>query len=152
MKKFVLGMIVAAVVCMTVATSCEFSSSSESSFSFEVQNGNDQEGYVITGEPSQLLDISNELLGYLKTAHINDADDAQEFEDTMADVKDLLKEASDSINSRIEKMDPQEKGALIDETNNVSEQLEANNPSIIHEIDRLVKEAKEQGITLAVDL
>ena len=49
-------------------------------------------------------------------------------------------------------MDPQEKGALIDETNNVSEQLEANNPSIIHEIDRLVKEAKEQGITLAVDL
>jgi hypothetical protein len=152
MKKFVLGMIVAAVVCMTVTTSCEFSSSSESSFSFEVQNGNDQEGYVITGEPSQLLDISNELLGYLKTAHINDVDDAQEFEDTMADVKDLLKEASDSINARIEKMDPQEKGALIDETNNVSEQLEANNPSIIHEIDRLVKEAKEQGITLAVDL
>ena len=150
-KSFFAKLSVVVLICVAFV-SCEFSSSSESSFSFEVQNGNDQEGYVITGEPSQLLDISNELLGYLKTAHINDADDAQEFEDTMADVKDLLKEASDSINARIEKMDPQEKGALIDETNNVSEQLEANNPSIIHEIDRLVKEAKEQGITLAVDL
>jgi predicted transcriptional regulator len=132
--------------------SCEFSSSSESSFSFEVQNGDDQEGFVVTGNPSQMLDISNDLLDYLKSAHINNENDAEDFENAINEVKEDLKEVSDSINARIEKMDPQEKGALIDETNNVSEQLEANNPSIIHEIDRLVKEAKEQGITLAVDL
>ena len=150
MKKFVLGMIVAAVVCMTVATSCEFSSSSESSFSFEIQNGDDQ-GYVITGEPSQMLDISNDLLGYLKSAHINDADDAQEFEDTMEDVKELLQAVSDTINARLETMNPEEKGALIDEFTTASDQLEENNPAIEHEIERLVKEAKEQGITLSVD-
>ena len=151
MKKSILAKLSFAALIGVAVVSCEFSSSSESSFSFEIQNGDDQ-GYVITGDPSQMLDISNDLLGYLKSAHINDADNAQEFEDTMEDVKELLQAVSDTINARIEKMDPQEKGALIDETNNVSEQLEANNPSIIHEIDRLVKEAKEQGITLAVDL
>ena len=149
-KLFFANLSVAALFCMAVA-SCEFSSSSESSFSFEIQNGDDQ-GYVITGEPSQMLDISNDLLGYLKSAHINDADDAQEFEDTMEDVKELLQAVSDSINARLETMDPKEKGALIDEFTTASEQLEENNPAIEHEIERLIKEAKAQGITLSVDL
>ena len=61
MKRLVLAKLFAAVaLCMSVV-SCEFSSSSESSFSFEIQNGDDQ-GYVITGDPSQMLDISNDLL------------------------------------------------------------------------------------------
>ena len=94
---------------------------------------------------------SNDLLGYLKSAHINDANDAQEFEDTMEDVKELLQAVSDTINARLETMNPEEKGALIDEFTDASEQLEENNPAIEHEIERLVKEAKEQGITLAVD-
>ena len=151
MKKSVFAKLsIVAVLCMAVA-SCEFSSSSESSFSFEIQNGDDQ-GYVITGDPSQMLDISNDLLGYLKSAHINDADDAQEFEDTMEDVKELLQAVSDTINARLEKMNPEEKGALIDEFTTASDQLEENNPAIEHEIERLVKEAREQGITLSVDL
>ena len=150
MKKSVFAKLsIVAVLCMAVA-SCEFSSSSESSFSFEIQNGDDQ-GYVITGEPSQMLDISNDLLGYLKSAHINDADDAQEFEDTMEDVKELLQAVSDTINARLEKMNPEEKGALIDEFTTASDRLEENNPAIEQEIERLVKEAKEQGITLSVD-
>ena len=151
MKKSIIAKLSFAALIGVAVVSCEFSSSSESSFSFEIQNGDDQ-GYVITGDPSQMLDISNDLLDYLKSAHINNENDAEDFENAINEVKEDLKEVSDSINARIEKMDPQEKGALIDETNNVSEQLEANNPSIIHEIDRLVKEAKEQGITLAVDL
>ena len=151
MKKSILAKLSFAALIGVAVVSCEFSSSSESSFSFEVQNGNDQEGYVITGEPSQLLDISNDLLGYLKSAHINDADDAQEFEDTMEDVKELLQAVSDTINARLEKMNPEEKGALIDEFTTASDQLEENNPAIEHEIERLVKEAKEQGITLSVD-
>ena len=151
MKKSVFAKLsIVAVLCMAVA-SCEFSSSSESSFSFEIQNGDDQ-GYVITGEPSQMLDISNDLLDYLRAAHINDADDAQEFEDTMEDVKELLQAVSDTINARLEKMNPEEKGALIDEFTTASDQLEENNPAIEHEIERLVKEAKKQGITLSVDL
>ena len=56
---------------------------------------------MITGEPSQMLDISNDLLDYLRAAHINDADDAQEFEDTMEDVKELLQAVSDTINEGI---------------------------------------------------
>ena len=149
MKKSVFAKIsIVAVLYMAVA-SCEFSSSSESSFSFEIQNGDDQ-GYVITGEPSQMLDISNDLLDYLRAAHINDADDAQEFEDTMEDVKELLQAVSDTINARLETMNPEEKGALIDEFTTASDQLEENNPAIEHEIERLVKEAKKQGITLAV--
>ena len=151
MKKSILAKLSFAALIGVAVVSCEFSSSSESSFSFEVQNGNDQEGYVITGEPSQMLDISNDLLGYLKSAHINDADDAQEFEDTMEDVKELLQAVSDTINARLEKMNPEEKGALIDEFTTASDQLEENNPAIEHEIERLVKEAKEQGITLSVD-
>lgn len=151
MKKSVFAKIsIVAVLYMAVA-SCEFSSSSESSFSFEIQNGDDQ-GYVITGEPSQMLDISNDLLDYLRAAHINDADDAQEFEDTMEDVKELLQAVSDTINARLETMNPEEKGALIDEFTTASDQLEENNPAIEHEIERLVKEAKKQGITLSVDL
>ena len=151
MKKSVFAKLsIVAVLCMAVA-SCEFSSSSESSFSFEIQNGDDQ-GYVITGEPSQMLDISNDLLDYLRAAHINDADDAQEFEDTMEDVKELLQAVSDTINARLETMNPEEKGALIDEFTTASDQLEENNPAIEHEIERLVKEAKKQGITLSVDL
>ena len=151
MKKSVFAKLsIVAVLCMAVA-SCEFSSSSESSFSFEIQNGDDQ-GYVITGDPSQMLDISNDLLDYLRAAHINDADDAQEFEDTMEDVKELLHAVSDTINARLEKMNPEEKGALIDEFTTASDQLEENNPAIEHEIERLVKEAREQGITLSVDL
>ena len=149
-KSFFAKLSIVAVLCMAVA-SCEFSSSSESSFSFEIQNGDDQ-GYVITGEPSQMLDISNELLDYLRAAHINDVDDAQEFEDTMEDVKELLQAVSDTINARLEKMNPEEKGALIDEFTTASDQLEENNPAIEHEIERLVKEAREQGITLSVDL
>ena len=151
MKRLVLAKLFAAVaLCMSVV-SCEFSSSSESSFSFEIQNGDDQ-GYVITGDPSQMLDISNDLLDYLRAAHINDADDAQEFEDTMEDVKELLQAVSDTINARLETMNPEEKGALIDEFTTASDQLEENNPAIEHEIERLVKEAKKQGITLSVDL
>ena len=47
---------------------------------------------------------------------------------------------------------PEEKGALIAESELVSEQLEVNNPAIEHEIERIIKEADEIGITLAVDL
>ena len=107
---------------------------------------------MITGEPSQMLDISNDLLGYLKSAHINDEDDAEDFDNTMAYAKDLLQAVSDSINARIEEMNPKEKGALIDEVSTISDQMEENNPAITKEIERLVKEAKEQGITLSVDL
>lgn len=49
-------------------------------------------------------------------------------------------------------MDPEEKGTLISETTAVSDQLEKNNPAIEREIERLVKEAEEQGISLSVDL
>ena len=151
MKKSLFAMsLVAAAICMAVG-SCEFSSSAEYSVSYEIQNGDDQ-GYVITGEPSQMLDISNDLLGYLKSAHINDEDDAEDFDNTMAYAKDLLQAVSDSINARIEEMNPKEKGALIDEVSTISDQMEENNPAITKEIERLVKEAKEQGITLSVDL
>jgi hypothetical protein len=64
----------------------------------------------------------------------------------------LLQAVSDSINARIDQMDPEEKGALISETTAVSDQLEENNPAIEREIERLVKEAEEQGISLSVDL
>ena len=151
MKKSVLAKLSLAALIGVAVVSCEFSSSSESSFSFEIQNGDDQ-GYVITGEPSQMLDISNDLLGYLKSAHINDEDDAEDFDNTMAYAKELLQAVSDSINARIEEMNPKEKGALIDEVSTISDQMEANNPAITKEIERLVKEAKEQGITLSVDL
>lgn len=151
MKRLVLAKLFAAVaLCMSVV-SCEFSSSSESSFSFEIQNGDDQ-GYVITGDPSQMLDISNDLLDYLKSAHINDEEDAEDFNNVMADVQELLQAVSDTINARLEKMNPQEKGALLDEFTTASEQLEENNPAIEQEIERLVREAKKQGITLSVDL
>ena len=152
MKKSVFAKLsIVAVLCMAVA-SCEFSSSSESSFSFEIQNGDEQEGYVITGEPSQMLDISNDLLDYLKSAHINNEEDAEDFNNVMADVQELLQAVSDTINARLETMNPKEKGALIAEFTTASDQLEENNPAIEHEIERLVKEAKEQGITLSVDL
>ena len=154
MEKLVLSLgklSVAVALCLAVV-SCEFSSSSESSFSFEIQNGDDQEGFVITGEPSQLLDISSELLDYLKSAHISDADDAQQFADTMDDVKQLVQAVSDSINARIDQMDPKEKGALMDEVSTVNKQLDVNNPAIEHEIERLENEAKEIGITLDIDL
>ena len=152
MKKIVLAkLFAAAALCMAVV-SCQYSSSSESSFSFEIQNGDDQEGYVITGEPSQMLDISNDLLDYLKSAHINNADDAEDFDNVMADVKDLLQAVTDSINARLDTMDRKEKGALLEEFMTASDQLEKNNPAIDHEIQRLVKEAKAQGITLAIDL
>ena len=151
MKKSILAKLsIAALLCMAVV-SCEFSSSSESSFSFEVQSG-DQEGYEITGDPRQMLDISNDLLEYLKSTHINDEEDAQQFEETIDDVKMLLQAVSDSINARIDQMDSEEKGALISETTAVSDQLEENNPAIEREIERLVKEAEEQGISLSVDL
>lgn len=153
MEKFVLalGKLSAAVVLCLAVVSCEFSSTSESSFSFEIQSG-DEEGYVITGEPSQMLDISNDLLDYLQNTHISDADDAQQFEDTIEDVKELLQAVTNTINDRIDQMDPEEKGALIAESELVSEQLEVNNPAIEHEIERIIKEADEIGITLAVDL
>ena len=152
MKKSILAKLsIAALLCMAVV-SCEFSSSSESSFSFEIQSDNDQEGYEITGDPRQMLDISNDLLEYLKSTHINDEEDAQQFEETIDDVKMLLQAVSDSINARIDQMDPEEKGALISETTAVSDQLEENNPAIEREIERLVKEAEEQGISLSVDL
>ena len=152
MKKLVLAkLFVAAALCMSVA-SCEFSSSSESSFSFEVQNGDDQEGFVVTGDPSQMLDISNDLLDYLKSAHINNENDAEDFENAINEVKEDLKEVSDSINARIETMSPTEKGALIEKVSTISDQVEKNNPAIMKEIERLTKEAKEQGVTLAVDL
>ena len=150
-KLFFAKLSVVAIICVA-CVSCEFSSSSESSFSFEIQNDDEQEGYEITGDPNQLLDISNDLVAYLKSAHINDEDDAQEFEDTIEDVKQLFQAVSDSINARMETMTPKEKGALIDEVSTVSEQLEENNPEIDQEIVRLVKEAKKIGITLAVDL
>ena len=152
MKKSVFAKLsIVAVLCMAVA-SCEFSSSSESSFSFEVQNGDDQEGFVVTGDPSQMLDISNDLLDYLKSAHINNENDAEDFENAINEVKKDLKEVSDSINARIETMSPTEKGALIEKVSTISDQVEKNNPAIMKEIERLTKEAKEQGITLAVDL
>ena len=152
MKKSVFAKLsIVAVLCMAVA-SCEFSSSSESSFSFEVQNGDDQEGFVVTGDPSQMLDISNDLLDYLKSAHINNENDAEDFENAINEVKEDLKEVSDSINARIETMSPTEKGALIEKVSTISDQVEKNNPAIMKEIERLTKEAKEQGITLAVDL
>ena len=150
-KSFLAKLSIATLLCMAVV-SCQFSSSSESSFSFEVQSGDDQEGYVITGEPIQMLEISNDLLEYLKSMHINDEEDAQQFEETIDDVKLLFQAVSDSINARIDQMDPKEKGALISETTAVSDQLEENNPAIEQEIERLVKEAEEQGITLSVDL
>ena len=152
MKKSLFAMsLIAAAICMAIG-SCEFTSSAEYSVSYEIQKGDDQEGFVITGEPSQMLDISNDLLGYLKSAHINDEDDAEDFDNTMAYAKELLQAVSDSINARIEEMNPKEKGALIDEVSTISDQMEANNPAITKEIERLVKEAKEQGITLSVDL
>ena len=150
-KSFLAKLSIATLLCMAVV-SFQFSSSSESSFSFEVQSGDDQEGYVITGEPIQMLEISNDLLEYLKSMHINDEEDAQQFEETIDDVKLLFQAVSDSINARIDQMDPKEKGALISETTAVSDQLEENNPAIEQEIERLVKEAEEQGITLSVDL
>ena len=107
---------------------------------------------MITGDPSQMLDISNDLLDYLKSAHINDEEDAEDFNNVMADVQELLQAVSDTINARLEKMNPQEKGALLDEFTTASEQLEENNPAIEQEIERLVREAKKQGITLSVDL
>lgn len=67
-------------------------------------------------------------------------------------MKEDLKEVSDSINARIETMSPTEKGALIEKVSTISDQVEKNNPAIMKEIERLTKEAKEQGITLAVDL
>ena len=70
----------------------------------------------------------------------------------MVDVQELLQAVSDTINARLEKMNPQEKGALLDEFTTASEQLEENNPAIEQEIERLVREAKKQGITLSVDL
>lgn len=149
-KLFLAKLLFAALLCMAVA-SCQFSSTSESSFSFEIQSDN-QEGYTITGEPSQMLEISNDLLDYLKSAHINDEEDAQQFEEAIEDVKMLLQAVSDSVNARIDQMDPEEKGALIGEATAVSDQLEENNPAIEHEIERLVKEAEAQGITLSVDL
>ena len=150
-KSFFAKLSVVVLICVAFV-SCEFSSSSESSFSYEIQNDDEQEGYEITGDPNQLLDISNDLVDYLKSAHINDEDDAQEFEDTIEDVKQLLQAVSDSINARMETMTPKEKGALIDQVSTVNEQLEENNPEIDQEIVRLVKEAKKIGITLAVDL
>ena len=153
MKKIVLSFgkfFAAAVFCMA-AVNCQFSSSSETSVSFEVNDGNDEEGYQITGEPDQLLEISNGLLDYLKSAHINDADDAKQFEDTMGDVKDLLKAVSDSINARMETMTLKEKSELITQVSNINDQVEEINPDIEREIDRLEKEAKEIGITLDVD-
>ena len=149
-KSFLAKLSIATLLCMAVV-SCEFSSSSESSFSFEIQS-DDQEGYEITGEPSQMLEISNDLLEYLKSTHINDEEDAQQFEETIEDAKMLLQAVSDSINARIDQMDPEEKGALIGEATAVSDQLEENNPAIEREIERLVKEAEAQGITLSVDL
>ena len=153
MKKIVLSfgkLFAVAVLCMA-AVSCQFSSSSETSVSFEVQDGDNQEGYEITGEPDQMLEISNALLDYLKSAHINDADDAQQFEDTMGDVKELLKAVSDSINARMETMTLKEKSTLINQVSNINDQVEEINPAIEREIDRLEKEAEEIGITLDVD-
>ena len=153
MKKIALslGKIFAAAVLCVAVVSCQFSSSSESSVSFEIQDGNDDEGYVITGEPDQMLEISNALLDYLKSAQINDADDAQQFEDTMEDVKELLQAVSDTINARMETMTLKEKSALIKQVSDINDQVEENNPAIEQEIDRLVKEAKEIGITLGIE-
>lgn len=166
MEKIVLSLgklFAAAVLCMA-AVSCqssstssssessESSSSSESSVSFKIQDGDNQKGYVITGEPDQLLEISNALLDYLKSAHINNADDAKQFEETMGDVKELLKAASDIINARMETMTLKEKSALIDQVSNINDKVEANNPIMEREIDRLEKEAKEKGITVGADL
>ena len=134
-----------------VVASCQFSASSESSFSFEVNDGNDEEGYQITGEPDQLLEISDAIMDYLKSAHINDADDAQQFTDAMKEANELLHAASDSINSRMETMTLKEKSDLISQVSDINDQMEKNNPAFEREIDRLEKEAKEIGITLDLD-
>lgn len=169
MEKIVLslGKLFAAVVLCMAAVSCqssstssssessessESSSSSESSVSFKIQDGDNQKGYVITGEPDQLLEISNALLDYLKSAHINNADDAKQFEETMGDVKELLKAASDTINARMETMTLKEKSALIDQVSNINDKIDEKNPIMEREIDRLEKEAKEKGITVGADL
>jgi len=131
--------------------SCKFSSSSETSLSFEINDGNDEEGYQITGDPEQILEVSNAVLDYLKSAHINDADDAQQFEDTMEDVKELLHAVSDSINARMDSMTLKEKSVLISQVADINDKVEENNPAIDREIERLAKEAKEIGIDLNVD-
>ena len=133
------------------AVGCQFSSSSETTASFEIQDGDDEEGYVITGEPDQLLEISNALLDYLKSAHINDADDAQQFEDTMEDANELLQAVSDSINARMETMNLKEKSALIDQVSLINDQVEENNPAIEQEMERLEKEAEKIGIKIFPD-
>ena len=153
MKKLVLSvgkLFAASVFCMVVA-SCQFSASSESSFSFEVNDGNDEEGYQITGEPDQLLEISDAIMDYLKSAHINDADDAQQFTDAMKEANELLHAASDSINSRMETMTLKEKSVLMNQVSDINDQIEKNNPAFEREIDRLEKEAEEIGITLDLD-
>ena len=83
---------------------------------------------------------------------LNNADDAKQFEETMGDVKELLKAASDTINARMETMTLKEKSALIDQVSNINDKVEANNPIMEREIDRLEKEAKEKGITVGADL
>ena len=69
-----------------------------------------------------------------------------------ADVKELLKAVTDTINARMETMTLKEKSALIDQVSNINDKIDEKNPIMEREIDRLEKEAKEKGITVGADL
>ena len=142
---------IAAVLCMAIVSCGNKKAEAEQpAESTEVQE--EKQDFVVIGNPDQLLDISSGLLEYLQSAHIKDAKDAEDFKQKIDEVKAQMKEVSDSINAKIAGMTPEEKGELVSEVSAISEKIEANNPPIMKEIERLEKEAKEIGITLDVDL
>ncbi len=110
------------------------------------------DNFVITGEPEQVLEISNEMLEYLKYAHIESEKDAKDYEEAMADIQGLLSAVQDTLNARLEVMNPEEKGDMVAKVTTISEKMEENNPAITKELQRLEMEAKKIGITLPIDL
>ncbi len=110
------------------------------------------ENFVITDNPDQLLDISNDMLEYLKSAHIESEKDVKDYEEVMADMKELLSAVQDTLNARLEVMNPEEKGDMVAKVTTVSEKMEDINPAIMKELQRLEMEAKKIGITLPIDL
>jgi len=112
----------------------------------------DIENLVITGNPEQLMELDSTLLEYVKSAHINNADDVKEFEKVLAEVKGMMSAVSDTLNARITNMSPEEKGDLVAEVTVISEKVDKNNTTLMKEIQRLEMEAKKIGLTLPIDL
>ncbi len=148
--------LIAFVFCMTIVNcgkkSTVQSAETETAETEMAETVDDEDDFVVSGNPEQMLDISNAYLEYLQSVHIENEDDVHDFENTMAEVKEMLAIVSDTLNARLEVMTPEEKGDLIATATIVSEKMEENNPFIMKEIQRLAKEAKLIGLTLPIDL